>query len=81
MRLIITNCAFIIISCARRGVFVGYSLISLALRAQSSHPASGCGISCMRKTTEARVAITNHRENTGRYLPHSRVLMSVITGQ
>ena len=37
---------------------------------ESSRPASGCEISCTRKTTEAGVPITNHRENTDRYLPH-----------
>lgn len=57
------------------------SLVCLALVGQGSHPASGCEISSMRKTTEAGVPITNHRENTDQYLPHPTVLMSVITGQ
>lgn len=48
---------------------------------EGSHPASGCEISWMRKTTEAGVPITNHRENGNRSLPHRPVLMSVITGQ
>lgn len=52
-----------------------FSFISAA---QSSHPASGCEISWMRKTTEAGVSITNHRENTDRYLTHRPFLMSVI---
>lgn len=51
----------------------------LVVVGQSSHFASGYEISWMRKTTWVGVPITNHRENTDRYLPP--VLMSVITGQ
>ena len=62
-------------------IVCSFSLISLALAGQSSHPTSGCEISWMRKTTEAGVPITNPRENTDRCLPHPPVLMSVTTGQ